>query len=192
MATKRKARRKPAAAKPETLEAWQASRSERETRIEVIVDRMMQGAWLTGVSDKAFAKEWNLSPNTIRKMAAEASRMVRYQIRTDPEAQAEARARLIQLFEVIGAKAMGMGDAQGLRVALDAARAYGFYMGVEPAKRLSVESDAGPFEGWTTEEKLAFAKDGKRPKRAVGRLGPLLTEGEPVGSYGDDDGEPVH
>lgn len=163
---------------PESFQGWSSSMSERERRIDQITDRMMQGAWLTGVSDKSFAEQWGMSPNTVRKMAAEASRMVRFRIRLDPEAQADARAQLIQLFQVIGAKAMGMGDAQGLRVALDAARAFGFYMGIEPAKRLEVETNANPFDGWTTEEKLAYAREGRRPRRAVRQLAALPAEAQ--------------
>ena len=154
----------------ESFADWESALSPRERRIEEIVSKMMSGAWLSGVSDNAFAKEWNLSPNTVRKMAAEASRAVRFRLREDPVAKEEARAQLLQLFEVIRAKAMAKGDAPSLRVALDACRAYGFYLGIEPAKQLDVTERKDPFTGWTTDEKEAFARDGLRPRRAVNRI----------------------
>lgn len=171
MATKRK-RSKPAPPlppkpSPETYRGWQNSLSEREKRIEEIFDHMMRGAWLTGVTEKHFAKRWRLSPNTIRKMSAEASRMVRKAIRTDPEAQADARAAMLQIFEVIRAKAMANGHPNGLRVALDATRAYGFYLGIEPAKRFDINPRVDEFEGWTPQEKLAYAETGRKPRRAA-------------------------
>jgi len=92
--------------------------------------------------------------------------MVRLMMKLDPKAQEEARAQLLQLFQVIRAKAMAKGDAPSLRVALDALRAYGFYLGIEPAKQLSVTTP-DPFQGWSTEEKLAFSRDGSRPRRAA-------------------------
>lgn len=164
-------RRPPPPQAPEdSFARWEDSLSPRERRIEDIVNKMMSGAWLTGVSDHTLAKEWNLSPNTVRKMSAEASRAVRFRLRDDPAAKLEARAQLLQLFEVIRAKAMAKGDPASLRVALDAMRAYGFYLGIEPAKRLDVTSDSEPFSGWTTEEKLAFSRDGSRPHRAAREL----------------------
>ena len=154
----------------ETFSSWQQAMSPREKRIEDIVAKMMSGAWLSGVSDHTLAKEWNLSPNTVRKMSAEASRAVRFRLREDPAAKEEARAQLLQLFDVIRAKAMAKGDAPGLRVALDACRAYGFYLGIEPAKQLDVTERHDPFAGWSTEEKLAMAKDGRRPRKALARM----------------------
>lgn len=166
----------------QTFNQWESSLSPRERRIEDIIAKMMQGAWLTGVSDHALAKEWNLSPNTVRKMSAEASRAVRFRLRDDPQAKEEARAQLLQTFEIIRAKAMAKGDSPGLRVALDASRAFGFYLGIEPAKRLDVTERADPFEGWTTDEKLAYSRDGRRPRRALAQLG----------AEGGDGQEPRH
>jgi hypothetical protein len=171
MGARRKAPAKPATSEADTFTAWESALSPRERRIEDIVTRMSNGAWLSGVSDRVLAKEWNLSPNTIRKMAAEASRAVRFRLREDPEGKADARAALLQTFEVIRAKAMAKGDAPSLRVALDASRAYGFYFGIEPAKRLDVTERVDQFEGWTTDEKLAFSRDGRRPRRALAVLG---------------------
>lgn len=145
-------------------------RTEREERVEQIVDLMSRGQWLAGVSDKMLAKQWHCTAENVRKVSAEASRLIRARLRDTPQAKQEARAMLLQNFEVIRAKAMAKGDAPSLRVALDAMRAYGFYLGIEPAKRLDVTERADPFEGWTTDEKLAYSRDGQRPRKAIGRL----------------------
>jgi len=179
---KRPAPRPPA---PGTHAHWEASLSEKERRIEEIAAKMQQGAWLSGVSDRVLAKEWNCSPNTVRKFAAEASRLLRRLLRTDPDAQREALAEILQTFEVIRAKAMAKGDPASLRVALDATRARGFYLGIEPAKRLEVNERADPFEGWTVEEKLAYANDGTKPKRALRRLAAEVDGAEANGADPD-------
>lgn len=139
----------------------------REQRVERVLDLMCRGQWLTGVTDKLLAKEWGVTPDHARKISAEASRALRLRVRDDPEGQKEARAQILQIFDVIRTKAMAAGDAQNLRVALDATRAFGFYMGIEPVKRLELNDRRGetPIDQWTLEEKLAFASTGKRPER---------------------------
>jgi hypothetical protein len=167
-----------------------AELSEKERRIEEIAAKMQSGAWLSGVSDRALAEQWDCAPNTVRKFAAEASRLLRRQLRMDPEAQKEALAQILQTFEVIRAKAMAKNSEQGLRVALDATRAFGFYMGVEPAQKLAIKENTDPFEGWSVEEKLAFANDGTKPKRAMRRLAGEFAAGETNGA--DPDAESMH
>ena len=188
MSSKPRARRKPPP-KPRpaagTHDAWEASLTELDRRVEEIVLKMQSGAWLTGVSDRALAREWNVAPDTVRKAAAEASRTVRRRLREDPKAQAEARAQILQTFEVIRAKAMAKGDPASLRVALDATRAFGFYLVVEPAKKLDVTERQDPVEGWSVEEKLAYARDGKRPRRALRRVG----ESDVGAGNGADEGD---
>jgi hypothetical protein len=159
---------RPPPAEPGSFDHWQESLSESERRIDEIVQKMRTGAWLTGVSERALAKDWNVAPDTVRKLSSEASRVIRREMRIDPAAREEARAAVMQTFEVIRAKAMAKGDPQSLRVALDATRALGFYMGAEPAKQLEVGRMNDPLEGWSLEEKLAFARDGARPRRAIG------------------------
>jgi hypothetical protein len=147
-------------------------RTERERRVEQVVDLMCRGQWLSGVSDKALAKQWSCTPDNARKVSAEASRVIRSRLRETPEAKEEARAQVLQMFEVIRAKAMTNGDAPSLRVALDALRAYGFYLGIEPAKQLEVMPPKhDPFAGWSTAEKVAMATEGRRPRRALGKVG---------------------
>lgn len=165
----RKKRKAQAAPKPErgSFEAWDQGLSEKEKRVDEIVQKMVQGAWLSGVSDRVVAKDWNLAPDTVRALAAEASRVVRRQMRETPEAKEEAKAQILQTFSVIRAKAMIKGDAQSLRVALDATRALGFYLGLEPAKKLDVADRTDPMAGWSAEEKISYAETGKLPRRAA-------------------------
>jgi hypothetical protein len=157
----------PAPAAPGSFDHWEGKLTETERRVDAIVQRMQQGAWLSGVSERALAKEWNISPISVRHHAVEAGRVIRRQLRDDPEAQKETRAAIVQTFEVIRAKAMAKGDPASLRVALDATRALGFYMGVEPAKKLDVTERVDPFEGWSVAELEAFAAGGTQARRAV-------------------------
>jgi hypothetical protein len=199
---KKQARRLPrslaAQLDPNTYDGWHGALTETERRVDDIVQKMQSGAWLSGVSERALAKEWNVSPFTVRGYAVEASRMIRRTLRTDPAAREEARAAVMQTFEVIRAKAMGKGDPQSLRVALDATRALGFYMGVEPPKQLDIGRREDPFEGWTTDEKLAFSRDGSRPRRAVRAVlsepssAPRVTAGNGHARDDDDGGGAVH
>lgn len=176
--------RKPVAPPPAgSFEHWHDGLSESERRIDLVVQRMQSGSWLSGVSERALAKEWNVSPDRVQKLAAEASRVVRRRLREDPASREEAKAQVVQTFEVIRAKAMAKGDPASLRVALDATRALGFYLGVEPAKQLDVGRREDPFEGWSTEEKLAYSRDGSRPRRALRQV---LGEGN--GADGTDGG----
>ncbi len=64
---------------------------------------------------------------------------------------------------------MAQGDAASLRVALEALRAYGSYLGLEPVRHVTVQQ-VDAFEGWSTEEKLTFASTGKRPRRTPEKL----------------------
>jgi hypothetical protein len=174
MRRKLKSRSKPIQVPTEPVEPTyaesQAGLTRREKRIAEVVSMMSRGAWLSGVTDDLLAKRWDCSSACVRQIAAEANRVIRARLRDDPEAQKLALALLLQNIETIRAKAMGNGDAQSLRVGLDALRAYGFYLGLEPAKKLDVTSRHDPVEGWTVEEKLAYARDGKRPRRALGHL----------------------
>ncbi len=190
MSTRR--RKQPAAPEPpreKTFVQWQSELTDRERRVEDIVHKMQSGSWLSGVSERALAEQWDITPNAVRAIASEASRVIRRRLRDDPTAKAEARAQIMQTFEVIRAKAMAKGDPASLRVALDATRALGFYQGVEPVRRLDVVERHDPFEGWTTEEKLAFANEGRKPRRALAAMAAANGTGD--GAQDDADGS-VH
>lgn len=174
--------RAPEEPKEPSYAASLAGLTERERRVAEVISMMSRGAWLSGVSDDLLAKKWNCDPSNVRKIAAEANRVIRLRLRDDPKALQEARALLLQNIDTIRAKAMGNGDAQSLRVGLDALRAYGFYLGIEPAKKLDVTERHDPVEGWSVEEKIAYARDGKRPRRAL----------REHANGTDDGGDPVH
>jgi|SRR6188768_3922229 len=161
------AARAPAEPEEPSYAASLAGLTPRERRVAEVIAMMSRGAWLSGVTDELLAKKWNCDPSNVRKIAAEANRVIRLRLRDDPKALQEARALLLQNIDTIRAKAMGNGDAQSLRVGLDALRAYGFYLGIEPAKKLDVTERHDPVQGWTVEEKLAYARDGRRPRRAL-------------------------
>lgn len=187
MSSRPKAKRAQRGPRPGSHAAYLQGLDPKERRIEEIAAKMQSGAWLSGVSDRALAKEWDCDPNTVRKYAAEASRTLRRQLRMDPDAQREALAQILQTFEVIRAKAMAKNSEQGLRVALDATRAFGFYMGIEPAQKLETTQRTDPFEGWTVDEKLAYANGGPKPKRATRMLAELAD-----GNGADTDPDAVH
>lgn len=164
--------------------------TERELRVQQVVDLMCTGQWLAGVSERLLSERWGCTRDNVRKVSAEASRVLRRRLREDPDAKAEARAQLLQNFEVIRAKCMNNGDAQSLRVALDAMRAYGFYLGIEPVKRLDVTTThEDPFDGWSEAELDAYAKDGQRPRRAGWAARQLATE---RAADSEGEGGPVH
>jgi hypothetical protein len=174
---------------PNAFERWQEGLSAAERRVDEIVQKMNAGAWLSGVSERAMAIEHGVTPAAVRKWASEASRALRRELRDDPGAREARLSAGLQTFEVIRAKAMAKGDSQALRVALDATRALLFYQGLEPAKKLDVrESDGGDFDGWSLDEMEAYAKDGRRPRRAAKKLAAMANGSADAGG-GE---EPVH
>jgi hypothetical protein len=54
-----------------------------EARIEHIAELMRSLRWRTGETGKAFARQWDLSEQRIRELAAEASRRVRAEVTPD-------------------------------------------------------------------------------------------------------------
>lgn len=187
----------PAQTRRETWAQHIAQRTENEQRRDHILGMMSRGQWLPGASEDALAERWNITPRAVKERAEEASKLMRMMCRATPEFQESVRAEVLQTFRVI--RAMGMRAAAGpehpgpdatpaqlsahaealrrhqpapaLAVALQATRLFGFYTGVEPAKKIEdVTPVADPFEGWTLEQKREFAETGKRPKRALAEL----------------------
>lgn len=164
---------------PPDYEAWQRGLTDAERYVEKICDYMMNGQWLGGASVNEVAKQEALSPETVRRYAAEANRLLRDRLRRDPELAADARYEVLQNFRIIRAAAMATKEPAGLGVALNANRALGFYLGVEPVKRLDV-ADVTPEEtdDWNDQELEDFARTGKRPRRALRAVAQQLTSGE--------------
>lgn len=160
-------------------ETWQRGLTDAERYVEKICAYMMHGQWLGGASVEEVAKQESLSPETVRRYAAEANRLLRDRLRRDPELSDGARFEVLQNFRVIRALAMQQKDAAGLGVALNANRALGFYLGVEPVKRLDVaDVTADEMEGWSDQELEDFAKSGQRPRKALRAVARELTSGE--------------
>lgn len=149
-------------------EAWLASLSDGEAKVEHIIDMMAQGRWLTNVSDKALAQEWGVGPSYVRQLATEASHSIRRLVRETTDQKASLFARLLQTMDVIRAKALINGSPAALRVALDATCTYARYLGLEPIKRVEVHEPGDEFNGWSNEELDAFAM--RKGRRALTRV----------------------
>lgn len=183
-----------------TFAEWEASLTPTENLVQEIAEYMANGAWLGGVSDKEVAKKHNLSPDTVRRYAAEANRLLRDRLREDPELRSDAKESILQSFRVIRALATKNGDAGSLGVALNATRALGFYLGLEPSRALEVTTPGHEdFNGWSTEEIEDYAASGKKPRRALRAVARhLLEQGsapEPIETNGhgtDDDEDDLH
>lgn len=137
-----------------------------ERRVEEVVTMMLTGNWLPGASDRALAKRWNVHPSRVRHVSAEASRAIKRMIRDDPEYLEERKAQLVTLFSAITQRALGFNNPAGLRCALEAAKATGLYLGLEPPRGLSLMHSTDPFAGMTDEELEAYAA-GAKPNDAT-------------------------
>lgn len=175
---------------PPDYESWHRGLTDAERYVEDICGYMMNGQWLGGASIDEVAKKNSLSPETVRRYAAEANRLLRDRLRRDPELADGARFEVLQNFRVIRALAMQTKEPAGLGVALNANRALGFYLGVEPVKRLEV-ADVTPDEidAWNDQELDDFAKTGNRPRRALRAVARELTNGELGNGANGHDGE---
>lgn len=162
----------------QTYSRWESEMSVREKRVDEIARRMMQGAWLAGVSGRMMAKEWNVSPAVVEQASAEASRVLRRALREGPEFLADVQLEVIQTYRVIRQQALRLsgdknfGDSArvaALGVALNATRLYGFYLGIEPDKNSpagKVETVESEFDNWSAEELDHYANTREKPKTA--------------------------
>jgi hypothetical protein len=145
-----------------------------ERRIELIRDMMDAGAWLQRASERMLAAKWNLSRSRIAEIAADANRLIRHDLREDPEAKAVAKAKAIgnfQRFVFLAEHYLRMtNDPRFLKEARESTHRYAQYVGVAPAEKLEVSQDADPFADWTLEEQEHYAQTGELPPRkAPGR-----------------------
>ena len=140
-----------------------------EKRIDVIVEEMVNGMWVTGISHRELAQAWGLSLDRIEGLASEAYRLVRRLARETPQQTAEMRTRIVLSLERIARKAEGRGSRAGYR---DALEGYKLLAQVHGLLREKVEVEHtngnGPFEGWSREEKQHFADTGELPARLRG------------------------
>lgn len=145
-----------------------------ERRVELIRDMMVAGLWLARWSDRRLAQAWGCSRSRVEALATEASRLIRHDLRQDPEALDELRAEVIQTFARLAFRAEQMatatGDTRGYRYAAEIVHKRAQYLGIAPAEKLELTGDKDEFEGWSLEEKQRYAETGEMPSRkAVGR-----------------------
>jgi hypothetical protein len=139
----------------------------KEQRIEQVVDIMVNGRWVTGVTSKALARQWNTSRANVENMACEANRVIRRWMRETPEDKKAALARVLQSFERIAKKLEAKDSERGLTGAAETIDRFAEYSGLKPAKTLQVKDITDPFKGWTDEEIEHFGETGERPTRAI-------------------------
>lgn len=190
----RKAGRTPAAPAPtlgpdeESFSAWQDKLSATDKIVEEIIMLMSTGRWIPGFSEKELAEKHNRSPDRIVHLAVEASRAVRRAVRAGDDFDEMCRAECLTTFRSIRAIAMAKATAQGatnvgtvLMAAIHATRMFGFYTGIEPARKTEdVTPNRDPFEGWTREELDHYAATGEEPRKQLTAGAPELGLGPGV------------
>lgn len=153
----------------QTYADWQDTLTVVERRVLEIEQLMSEGRWVPGSSARVLAtpEHWNVSVNYVERLAAEASRNVRRLVRQSPEFIEECQAEVVLTFRAIRSRALteaAKGSAAHLMVALHANRLFGFYVGIEPARKLDhTERKVGRFDGWTREQIVHFLRTGERP-----------------------------
>lgn len=164
---------------PTEFEQWQGTLTPRERRVDEIVQLMAAGRWAAGASHRLLAEQWGVHPGTVEHMAAEANRQIRLTFRhdRDPEARKDAVAMALQTFEAIKIRGLLDGTPAGLRVALEAAKTFGFYMGIEPAKNVRVRGDGDELDKLTDEQLEEVAAHGSSALRRFAQQRDVEREG---------------
>lgn len=144
---------------PNEFEAWQATRTPRELRVDEVVEIMAAGQWRAGHSHRALAQKWGVVPGTVEHIAAEANRLLRHAFRAEPDARGEILAQCLATFDGIRQRMLANGTVAAMRVAIDAAEAFLKYMGLEPPRNVKL-STQDEFEGLTDDELELVAKGG--------------------------------
>lgn len=79
------------------------AREDADAGVKDIVELMTSGRWVTGASHQAIAAKHHVHPETVKKWATNASRIIRFAIEGDVE---EIRARMVSTLENIVSTAM--------------------------------------------------------------------------------------
>lgn len=138
----------------------------REQRVDEVLQLMQRGEWHAGRSHLALAERWQVHPGTVEHVAAEANRLLRHAFRNDPDARCDAVAECLTTFRAVRLRMLANGSVAALRVALDAAEAFGRYMGIEPPRNVKL-STRDEFEDLTDEQLAAVAEGGVEALRAL-------------------------
>ncbi len=164
MATRKPRKPRVKTPKPDSREAG-ISKRETLDRIEIIEKMMAAGIWTRGISDRALAEKWGVTPHRVRQLASEASRGLRRLEDEDPEYRESLRAEILQTFAVVRHRALEFADSPAaLRVAMEAASTLARYHGIEPAPALNLQI-GGQFGDWSSAELTHYAETGERPER---------------------------
>jgi len=154
-----------ASAEPE-FDKWWSGLTPQEQRVEIIIDLMSQGRWFTGTTPKALAHKWQLSVGRVREIAAEASRQVRRYATDDPADRELMRNTILTTFDVIRHRGLQNGDSGSMRVALEATKAMGFYLGLEPVQQLGIQDGREQFHSMSTDDLRGVVERGKQRRAA--------------------------
>lgn len=122
--------------------APKATSSESEARVSEICDIMSAGQWVTHITAGRLASEWGVSVNTVDKLAAEASRRLRFIVSKAPD----LRARMIANLEVITSMALNKGRS---RDAIEAIKAMAGIVDADERHYEAIEAKAGPVANTT-------------------------------------------
>ena len=147
---------------------WRASQTPREQRIDEVLRLMQAGAWDPGRSHQALAQKWGVHPGTVEHIAAEANRLLRHAFRSNPEARDAALAECLTTFRTVRMRMLANGTVAAMRVALDAAEAFGRYNGIEPPKNVKL-STQDEFDALTDEQLALVAEHGIEALRGMGQ-----------------------
>jgi len=102
--------------------------------IDRIADAMARGAWITGASARAYAKEHGVNLDTVRGWSSTASRIVRAGTN---EERAELTASTLAKLEVMAARAQAAGD---IKAGVAALNLLSDIAGLKAPKRLEVNA----------------------------------------------------
>ena len=153
---------------PTEFEQWRSTLTVREQRVDEVLHLMQRGEWHAGRSHQALAAKWGVHPGTVEHIAAEANRALRHAFRSDPDARGEALAECLSTFRIVRLRMLAAGSVAAARVAIDAAEAFGRFMGIEPPKNVKLTTQ-DEFEDLTDEQLAAVAGGGVEALRAMGK-----------------------
>ncbi|MFZ5896450.1 MAG: hypothetical protein ACOY0T_35680 [Myxococcota bacterium] len=145
------------------VDGQRATKRLTEQRIDVLLETMIEGTYLTGQTDRELAELWGVSRQRVQNLAAEASRVLLRYSRENPEIGQMALAQAVQNWARLRVKAEALGTEKGFAVAQHSDELTLTYLGMKPAEKLDVSSRES-FANWSDDELKEYLATGKRPK----------------------------
>ena len=143
-------------------------RTATEKRVDLMVELMCNGLWVTGSTHRQLSRDWGISPSRVMQLAGEAGRVMARYAREGKEEREAIRARIVTSIERIARKAEARGSYAGYRDALEAqtrlAQMHGF---LKPVSDQPTSGDS-EFADWSDAEKVSYAETGELPARLRG------------------------